>query len=173
MRRAAMSLCLVAAAGIAADGTARACGDKPLVIDRPVRSPRTRGAVLRASILVFVGPRGELDTALDEMGLEEELTLAGHRLRRVSTVDELGAEVRGGGHDVLLADIRDFDAVDPALLVPPESPFLLPVVVNATGEEWARAAARFACIRRSPSAGKHYLTVIEEVLEERRAAGLR
>jgi hypothetical protein len=153
-----MSLCLVAAAGFAADGTVRACGDKPLVIDRSVRSPRTRGAVLRASILVFVGPRGELGEALDEMGLEQELTLAGHRLRRVSTVDDLVERIHEGGYDILLADIRDFDDVDPALLVRPESPFLLPVVVNATGDEWARAAARFACIRRSPSAGKHYLT---------------
>jgi hypothetical protein len=173
MRRAAMSLCLVAAAGVVADGTAQACGDKPLVIDRHVRSQRTRGALLRASILVFLGPRGDLRDALWELGLEQELTLAGHTLCLVSTTEDLEAEIRGGGHDLLLADIRDLEAVDPALLVPPESPFLLPVVVNASGDEWARAAARFACIRRSPSAGKHYLTVIEQVLEERRAAGLR
>jgi hypothetical protein len=167
-----MSLCLAVAGVFAADGTAWSCGDKPLVIDRPVRSPRTHGAVLRASILVFLGPRGALREALSDMGLEEELTLAGHTLHTVSTKEDLAAEIRGGRHDILLADVRDLDAVDPALLVAPERPFLLPVVVNATGDEWARAAARFACIRRSPSAGKHYLTVIEEVLEERRAAGL-
>jgi len=173
MRRAAMSLLLVVATGWVAGGTALACGDKPLVIDRGVRSQRTRGAVLRASILILLGPRGDIQGALRELGLEAELTLAGHTLRMVSTTEELEAAIRGGGHDVLLVDVRDLEVVDPALLLLPGSPFLLPVVVNATGEEWERAAARFACIRRSPSVEKHYLAVIEEVLEERRAAGLR
>jgi hypothetical protein len=43
------------------------------------------------------------------------------------------------------------------------------VVVNATGDEWARAEADFSCIGRSPSAGKHYLSVIEKAMLQRKA----
>jgi hypothetical protein len=145
-----------------------ACGDKLLVLGQRVRSQRAHGAARRGSVLVFLDASGQLQGALREMRLGRDLELAGHRLQEVSTPDDLVEQIRSGAHDVLLADISEVGAFETELLAP-GSPTLLPVVVNATGDEWAEAEARYSCIRRSPSAGKHYLAVIEEVLAERRA----
>lgn len=169
MRGATASLCLVAAAGLLVDGTAQACGDKPLVIARAVRSQRVHGAVHRASILVFLGAREDLRGALRDMGLRQELLLSGHVVRVASSRDELVTEIRSGSHDILLADLREVGFLDPELLSEPGSPFLLPVVVNPTGDEWAEAASRFSCIRQSPAAEMDYLAVIEDVVAERRS----
>jgi hypothetical protein len=169
MRRVALGLCLAAGAGLLTDGEVRACGDKLLVLARHVRSQRAHGAVRRASILVFLDSRGHLEAALREMRLQQDLELAGHTLRMVATPGDLVGQIRSGDHDILLADISEAAALRSRLLAAPGSPALLPVVVNATGDEWAEAAGEWRCISRSPSAGEHYLTVIEEVMRQRQA----
>jgi hypothetical protein len=169
MRRVAMSLCLVAAGALLAEGEVRACGDKLLVLGRDVRSQRVHGAVQHGSILVFLDEGGHLQEALRERGLRQDLELAGHSLRMVSDPAELVAEIRSGAHDVLIVDIATAAALGSEVLSVPGGPILLPVVVNPTGDEWAEAAARFSCIRRSPSLGKHYLAVIDEAIVQRRA----
>jgi len=169
MRRVASGLCLTVAAGFLASGEATACGDKLLVSGQHVRAQRAKGAVRRASILVLLDERGQLQTALREMRFERDLVLAGHTVRVVSTSDELVEQVRSGEHDILVASLADVAALEDEALLGPGSPTLLPMVVNATGEEWAEARSRFACIGRSPSAGKHYLAVIEEVMAQRQS----
>ena len=176
MKKSAVGPLLVAGAFLLAEGAASACGDKLLVMGRRLRSQRAHGAVQRASILVFLDDRGELEAALREMRLERDLQLAGHRLRMVSTAGDLAEEVRSGDHDILMADISQAGAFPPGLLAAPGSPTLLPVIVNATGDEWPEAEATFSCVRRSPSVGKHHLTVIEKLMRQRQAqdrAGVR
>jgi hypothetical protein len=150
-----------------ADAGVRACGDKLLVLGRHVRSQRAHGAVQRASILVLLDAGGHLQAALREMRLGRDLELAGHTLRTVTNGADLVEQIRSGDHDILLAGIPEAAALRSELLAAPGSPTLLPVVVNATGDEWAEAAGDLRCISRSPSAGKHYLTVIEEVMRQR------
>jgi len=168
MRKPVAWLCLAATGCLFAGARALACGDKPLRLGRHVRSQRAHGAVQRGSILLLLDPGGHLQGALREMGLERDLGLAGHTLRIVSSPRDLVAEIRRGGHDILIADIAEVAALDPGLLATPGSPTVLPVVVNATGDEWAETVERFSCISRSPSAGQHHLAVIEEVLVQRR-----
>jgi hypothetical protein len=168
MRTVARGLGFWVAASLLA-GPGLACGDKLLVVDgRRVRSQRAHGAIQRASILVYADPQGHLQAAIHDTSLGRDLELAGHTVRLASSRDEVNREIRAGNYDVLLADISQIIELDPELLNEPGSPFLLPVIVNATGEEWAEAAARYQCIRRSPSTDKHYLAVIEEVMTERR-----
>ena len=169
MRRLALGLCLAAGACFLADSGVMACGDKLLVLGRRVRSQRAHGATRRGSVLVFLDAGGQLEAALREMRLKRDLELAGHTLRVVSTQGDLVEQIRSGAYDILLADISEVTKIASELLAAPGSPTVLPVVVNATGDEWAEAEASFACIRQSPSAGKHYLAVIEEVLVQRRA----
>jgi hypothetical protein len=169
MRRAGIGLCVAAAGCLLTPGELLACGDKLLVMGRRVRSQRAHGAVQRASILVLLDAGGHLQQALREMRLERDLELAGHTLRLVGTPADLANEIRSGDHDILLADIKEAAALRSGLLAAPRSPTLLPVVVNATGDEWARAEADFTCISRSPSAGKHYLSVIEKAMLQRKA----
>jgi hypothetical protein len=167
MRRAATGAWFVAAGGLLGACDLLACGDKPLTISRPVRSQRAHGAVRRASILVLLDARGHLEAALHQTDLERDLKLAGHRLREVRTRTDLSQQVRAGVHDILLVDVGEAAALGPELLQTPGSPSLLPVLVNATGEEWEEAVTGLQCIRGSPSLGKHYLTVIEEVMAQR------
>jgi hypothetical protein len=169
VRKTAAGLCLVAGLTLLGHDEAVACGDKLLVIRRPVRSQRAHGAVQRASILVFLDARGHLQDALAEMRLERDLRLAGHELTMVRTRDELARAFRSGDHDVLIADVEEAMALDSTLPRAAGSPTLLPIVVNPTGDEWSEAAARFACIRRSPIGAKHYLAVIEEAIVQRQA----
>ena len=169
MRKVASGLCLAAVGWLVAGSEVLACGDKPLVLGQHVRSQRAKGAVRRASILVLLDERGQLQTALREMRFERDLVLAGHIVRVVSASDDLVEQVRSGEHDILVASLADVAALEAEVLAGPDSPTLLPLVVNATGDEWAEAQARFTCIKRSPSAGKHYLAVIEEVMVQRQA----
>jgi hypothetical protein len=169
VRKAAVHLCLAIAGCLLADaGAALACGDKLLVLGRHVRSQRARGAIQRGSILVLLDQAGQLQAALRATDFGRDLELAGHRVRLVWSVRELGNEIGSGGYDIVIADIADVAALGPELAAAPGGPVLLPVVVNTTGDEWSEAAARFSCIRRSPSAGKHYLAVIEEALAQAR-----
>jgi len=166
MRTTARVLSLAVAASLLA-GPGLACGDKLLVVGRQVRSQRAHGAVRHASILVYLDADGTLQAAMSETSLGRDLQLAGHTVKVASTREEVAEAIRSGAHDILLADIAEIAELPPKLLDDPESPTLLPVIVNTTGEEWAEAAARFRCIRRSPSIDKHYLAVIEEVMVER------
>ena len=59
----------------------------------------------------------------------------------VATTADLDEQVRSGAHDILLADISEARALRSELMAAPGSPALLPVVVNATGDEWAEAEA--------------------------------
>ena len=145
-----------------------ACGDKLLVMGRHVRSQRARGAVQRASILVLLDAGGHLQAALRDMRLQRNLELAGHTLRVVTNPADLVEQVRSGTHDILMADISEAGALRSEPDGRAGQPVLLPVVVNATGDEWAEAQAEWSCITRSTSATKHYLAVIEEVLAQRR-----
>jgi hypothetical protein len=168
MRVFVAGFCLVTGAALlVADATA--CGDKLLVLGRHPRSQRAHGAVQRASILVFLDDRGQLEAALREMRLERDLRLAGHRLRFVSSTGELIEEVRSGDHDLLMAEITQASAFPAGLLASPGSPTVLPVIVNETGEEWPEAEATFSCVRRSPNLGKHHLAVIEKLMRQRQA----
>jgi len=167
MQTVARGLGLAVVASLLA-GRGLACGDKLLVVGRQVSSQRAHGAVQRATILVYLDAQGHLQAALDETSLGRDLELAGHTVHLASSPDEVSREIRSGGYDILLANISAMVELQPDLLDDPGSPFLLPVIVNATGDEWAEAAARFQCIRDSPSVDKHYLAVIQEVMAQRR-----
>jgi hypothetical protein len=169
MGRTAVGLGLLASLTLLAAREVAACGDKLLVMGRRVRSQRVHGAVQRASILVLLDAGGHLQAALRDMRLQRNLELAGHTLTVVTTPPDLVEQVRSGTHDILLADVSEAAALRSELMDVPGRPALLPVVVNATGGEWAEAEAEWRCITRSTSATKHYLAVIEEVLAQRRA----
>jgi hypothetical protein len=125
MRTVTRGLSLAVAASLLV-GEGLACGDKLLVIGRPVRSQRAHGAVDRASILVYLDAQGRLQATIEETSLGRDLALAGHTVRLASSADEIRDEVRSGAHDILLADIEDIVELETELLDDPGSPSLLP-----------------------------------------------
>lgn len=167
MSRIAAGLCLAIAAALVADPAA-ACGDKLLVLRRSPRSQRAHGAVQRARILIIHDGRGQLRDALRDTRLERDLELAGHRLRVVSP-SIVAEEIRAGDYDIVMAELAQAVAMRSSLPPAPRGPTLVPVVVNATGDEWPQAEAAFACVSRAATLGTHYLAVIEKVMRQRRA----
>lgn len=163
MPRIALGLVLAGGALLAAR-EAGACGDKFLVIGRGVRQQRAQGAVQRASILLYLDSRGELERTLREEKVEANLKLAGHTLRSVASRSELTERLASGKYDIVLVSLSDIPAVEQAVGSGPARPFLLPVIHNPTGEELAEAESEYSCVMRSPSTKKHYLAVIDEAM---------
>jgi hypothetical protein len=172
MRRLVLGLGLAAATMLVA-GDALCCGDKFLVVGRGVRAQRLDGAVHHASILIYVSPKGGLDAALRETGLDRDLSLAGHSVRAVADRGQLEAALASGKQDIVLAGIADMTALEPLVGDAPTRPSLLPIIYNPTGEELEAAKREYRCVMRSPSTKQGYLAVIEDAMRQRRQAARR
>ena len=172
MRRLLLGLGL-AATTLLAGGDALGCGDKFLVVGRGVRAQRLGGAVHHASILIYVSPKGGLDAALRETGLDRDLRLAGHKVRAVADRRQLDAALASGKQDIVLAGIADMTALEPLVGAAPTRPSLLPIIYNPTGEELEAAQGEYRCVMRSPSTQQGYLAVIEDAMKQRRQDGRR
>ncbi len=170
MRKILLGLVLAGGALIAAR-EAGACGDKFLVIGRGVRQQRAHGAVQRASILLYMDAKGQLEAALGEQKVQTHLKLAGHTLGSAAGRSELSERLASGKYDIVLASLSEMTTLEPAVGSGPTRPFLLPVIHNPTGEELAEAEAEFSCVMRSPSTKKHYLAVIDEAMVLRKKGG--
>lgn len=165
---------LVAAVALAGclDGVnGLACGDKFLVIGRGPRSQRTKGAVQKAVILMYMDPRSELPAAIKEQGLESDLKLAGHKVRVVADRRSVGDELLSQRYDIVLAGLADMESLELQVGSAPARPTLLPIVYNPTDDELEAARRRYACVMRSPSKRQGYLAVIDDamVLRQKRA----
>ena len=161
-----MSRILVAVtlAGCLTGAEAYACGDKFLVIGRGVRAQRAKGAVHRASIVMYLDPRTELPAAIKESQLETNLKLAGHTIRSLDSRGDLDAAVANGHYDVVLVGLPDMIALEPQVRRAASRPILLPILYDPTPEELAAAERQYRCVMRSPSKKQHFLAVIEEAM---------
>jgi len=166
MRRLLLGLGLAATTLFVA-GDALCCGDKFLVVGRGVRAQRLNGAVHHASILIYVSPKGGLDAALRETGLDRDLSLAGHKVRAVANREQLESALASGRQDIVLAGIADMTALEPLVGAAPTRPSLLPIIYNPTGEELEAAKKEYRCVMRSPSTQQGYLAVIEDAMRQR------
>jgi|KBSSwiStaDraftv2_1062776.scaffolds.fasta_scaffold108037_2 hypothetical protein len=165
MRGVLVGLGLAATTLLAGDGLC--CGDKFLVVGRGVRAQRLNGAVHHASILIYVSPKGGLDAALRETGLDRDLSLAGHKVRAVADRGQLESALASGKQDIVLAGISDMTALEPLVGAAPRRPSLLPIIYNPTGEELEAAKKEYRCVMRSPSTQQGYLAVIEDAMRQR------
>ena len=151
-------------AGCLAGAEAYACGDKFLVIGRGVRAQRAKGAVHRASILMYFDPRTELAAAIKETHLETDLKLAGHRIRSLQGPGDLEAALASGDYDIVLVAVADMKALDSRAGVAASRPILLPILYDPTPEEQAAAERQYRCVMRSPSKKQHFLAVIDDAM---------
>lgn len=149
---------------------ALACGDKFLVVGRGPRAQRVKGAVQKASILMYLDGKTELPEAMKDEGLESELKLAGHRVRQIGARGAVTSELRARRYDIVMAGIADMNSLEVELGALPAGearPLLLPIVYNPTGDELAAAERRYQCLMRSPSKKQHYLAVIDDAMAVR------
>src|SRR5262245_3173574 len=113
-----------AAGTLALAGDGLACGDKLIVVGRG--RPRRVKSAQPAAILVYADPRGVLPTALDEGNMRKDLERAGHRIRSVSTREELDSALDTGTYDLLLADYKSAPEMETAAQGARSRPTVLP-----------------------------------------------
>lgn len=154
-----------AGAMLAMGGDALACGDKLVVVGRG--KPRRVKGVQAAAILVFADPAGALPAALDQGNLRKDLERAGHRIRSVSSRQELGAALDTGTYDLLMTDFRSAAAVEADARAAPSHPTVLPTLYNPSPADVAAAEKQFRCVMKAPAKQKDYLAVVNDALAER------
>ena len=140
-----------------------ACGDKLVVVGRGLRPKRVKGGV-PASILLYTDPKGSLPAALEEGHLRKDLEKAGHRLRSVSSREELDAALDTGTYDLVFADFKAAPSVETEAKAAPSKPTVLPTLFNPTDAEMAAASKQYECVVKSPGQQKDYLAVVNEAL---------
>jgi hypothetical protein len=155
----------LAAAALATAGDILACGDKLLVVGRG-RPRRARG-VQSAAILVFAEPGGALPAALEEGNLRKDLERAGHRIRSVTTRQELDSALGSGTYDLLMTDYRSAEALEADAKAAPSRPTVLPTLYKPSAAELAAAESHYRCVMKAPSQQRDYLDVVNEALAER------
>jgi hypothetical protein len=150
---------------LALGGDAFGCGDKLVVVGRG-RPKRVKGTYT-AAILVFADPRGSLPTALEEGNLRKDLERAGHRIRSVSTREELGDALETGTYDLLFADYKSAPSIEPQAQASRSKPTVLPTLYNPTDADLHAAEKQYHCVMKAPSAQKDYIATVNEALAER------
>jgi DNA-binding NtrC family response regulator len=152
-------------AALAMGGDAFACGDKLVVVGRG--RPRHAKGPYAAAILVFADPNGSMGAALDQGNLRKDLEHAGHRIRSVSTREELGSALQTGTYDLVFADVQNADSVEAEAQASRSKPTVLPTLYNPTPAELQAAEHRYHCVMKAPSPQKDYISTVNEALAER------
>jgi len=156
---------VVVGAALAMGESALACGDKLVVTGRG--GPRRMMAGPAAAILVYADPSGSLPAALEKGNLRRDLERAGHRLRTVTTREELGAALRTGSYDLVFADFKTASSIETEAKEARSKPTVLPTLFNPTPAELLAAERQYACVMSAPAAQKDYLDIVREALKKR------
>jgi hypothetical protein len=155
----------LAGATLAMVGDVFACGDKLVVVGRG--KPKRLKGVQAAAILVYADPAGALPAALDEGNLRKDLERAGHRIRSVSTRQELGVALETGTYDLLMTDYKHAASVEAEAKAARSHPTVLPTLYNPSPADVAAAEKQYQCVMRAPGKPKDYLAVVNDALVER------
>ena len=153
------------AAALGMGGDALACGDKLVVVGRG--RPRRVKSVQQAAILVFADPAGVLPAALDAGNLRKDLERAGHRIRSVSTRQELASALGTGTYDLVMTDYKSAASVEADARSAASHPTVLPTLYNPSASDLAAAEKQYHCVMKAPSQQSDYLAVVNEALAER------
>ena len=163
MKRSLLGLGLLAGI-VCVAGEALACGDKLVVVGRGLRPRSVKGGPQRASILLYADPKGSLPSALEQGHLRKDLERAGHRLRSVTTREELKSALSTGTYDLVFTDAKAATAVEVDANQAASKPTVMPTLYNPTAAELAAASQQFPCVLNSPGPEKNYINVVNEAL---------
>lgn len=135
--------------------TAWACGDKLLMLGGAIRF-QSRHTPHAAIVLLYMPDATRL---LVDPKLESALTEAGHKLRIVTTQEELARAIGSGRFDVLLADVADAHLLQRNMQTGAGTPVLLPAIYlfAPAGQGAAKPQARADAARAS----KDFSTVLK------------
>lgn len=146
-------------------GEALACGDKLVVVGRGMRPQRTNASPQRGALLLYASSGGSVSRILEEGRFRKEIERAGHRVRSVTTHEELHAALGTGSYDLVLADIKTVPQVEVEAKAGASKATVLPTLYNPSDAELAAAREQFQCVLgKSPNRQQDYLAVVNEAL---------
>jgi hypothetical protein len=135
-------------------GQAVACGDSLYRVGKGV-AYRVYTAPLPGNVLVYGNSEGATELA-------EALAQSGHNVRQVTNEVELGAEMRSGSYDVVIAHYREHAAVEAS--APDVKTTFLPVAVGKAEEREASEHYDKVMLADSDEL-KHFLKAIHRTLK--------
>src|SRR5258708_3122206 len=113
MRRRALAAILGVSIVVFGGVPANGCGDKLLVLGRSIRLEALLGN-RAAKILAFQHTGTHGAELIADLEFQSALKSAGYQLRVVRDTEELEVALRLGKYDLVIADISDASAVEPA-----------------------------------------------------------
>src|SRR5262249_26562275 len=96
---------------------------------------------------------------------QSALKNAGYQLHVVRDTEELEAAIRWGQDDLLVPDLADSGAVEPAVRWGANSPALVPILYNPTKAELIPIEKQYRYVLKAPGKAGANLSVIDQALE--------
>lgn len=150
--------------------TAFPCGDKLMVVARGQRSAVGHNAPHRGAILLYATPGSSVAAALTGADLKKGLERAGHRVRTVSTRNDLKSAIGSGAYDLVLADLKALGEVEAETRGVTGTPTVIPTLFDPSPAELAAANSEPHCVVKSKSPNRDYLSVVNDALTQRARA---
>jgi hypothetical protein len=171
LRTKAVASLAAAAALLAAQPDAEACGDKLLSMSRGIRLQQAYKARHPARMLMYVGEIREDHDVLLELGiLYMSLRQAGHQIDVAESTDELRSALPKEDYDFVLAAHREITGVAVAIAGQPSRAALLPVLFEPGAQELADAQEQFVLVLKTPASSTDHLEAIDRVVAGARLA---
>jgi DNA-binding NtrC family response regulator len=153
--------------------SARACGDKLLVLGRGVRF-FVDTADYPARILFYVNPNSPGSEKVEFTQLQAIMRQAGHRFSWVTGKEEFAGALKTQRFDLVLADFADAPGLEEMIKASPSKPMLLPWVYQQTKADAqqaktlaAAAKERYRFALMAPFKVGKFLSTIDQSMELR------
>jgi hypothetical protein len=157
MRRLLGALLLVA--GFFSSNMANACGDKLLILGRPLHF-KSRPA----SILAFAPPGSPLESMLADQHWTTAIAKGRHRVVVILTAERLSQVLKGERFDLILV-AQGEATMSPAQLADTAFPaVVVPVVENTSRETLRNAEREFGVVMKSAAKSGEYLSEIDRAV---------
>jgi len=163
MNKTLLSTGLLAAAMALAPSVAEACGATLFGTGQGSRFQAYRARV-PADVLIYASEQLAGTSATSEPGIQQGLEKAGHRITVVNDLDALGAALKAGHYDVVIASAGDADTVASRLEGGAQPTGIVPVVGKSSGGGYSPERYPYS-LRASAGIGQ-FLKVINSVMAQ-------
>jgi hypothetical protein len=164
MRRRALAAIVGVSAIVCWGLPANGCGDKLLVLGRGIRLEALLGN-RTAKILAYQHTGTHGAELIADPEFQSALKSTGYQLRVVRDTEELEVALRLGKYDLLVADIADASAVEPAIRSVDGAPALVPILYQPSKPELSLAEKQYRYVLKVPRKIGRNLSVIEQAVE--------
>jgi hypothetical protein len=163
MRYRAGVIGFIGIAGLCMGTSLLACGDKFLVAGRGARFQR--GGAHATPVLIYAPLSSTLRGGPGNLSVDSVLSRAGYRPTVAASAEELGRILKDGNPGIVLVDIADARTVEKLVPAGSPGPVILPVLSNASRQEFATARKTWGVALKSPASSDSLLDAVDEAVD--------